>query len=206
MQLVCAVVRACCGCGCCARRRLGHPFPRSLTPPSLTPRRATQLLKNHANLAAGQTAALAALSWISYLTGLGGNSLLVRRSSTGSGAGGGAGGVMPEAAGSRSCCAVPGAGPEQRESQSSIALAHRTPSSHSPTPRSPTAPSSCPTLLPSARQTRCWCRPWASPPPLRCSHRSEWRGSCREPCTPPWPPWSACRCGAARCMHACWVG
>ncbi|KAI3431574.1 hypothetical protein D9Q98_004624 [Chlorella vulgaris] len=36
-----------------------------------------QLLKNHANQAAGNTAALAVLSWLSYLTGLGGNTLLL---------------------------------------------------------------------------------------------------------------------------------
>lgn len=36
-----------------------------------------QLLKNHANLAAGNTAALAVLSWLGYLTGLGGNTLLL---------------------------------------------------------------------------------------------------------------------------------
>jgi lipid-A-disaccharide synthase-like uncharacterized protein len=36
-----------------------------------------QLLKNAANLSAGNAAALAVLSWLSYLTGLGGNSLLL---------------------------------------------------------------------------------------------------------------------------------
>lgn len=36
-----------------------------------------QLLKNHANLAAGRPEALAGLSWLGYLTGLGGNSLLL---------------------------------------------------------------------------------------------------------------------------------
>ena len=36
-----------------------------------------QLLKNHANLTAGNAEALAVLSWMGFLTGLGGNSLLL---------------------------------------------------------------------------------------------------------------------------------
>ncbi|EFN52811.1 hypothetical protein CHLNCDRAFT_138476 [Chlorella variabilis] len=36
-----------------------------------------QLAKNYVNLASGNTAALAVLSWLSYLTGLGGNTLLL---------------------------------------------------------------------------------------------------------------------------------